>query len=213
MLLKLDSPRIMWSELLLAFGGTALLIAALAWLARSIVLHVLSKDLEKFKHSLQMEAAQFKTTWDLLHAKRAELIAELYGKLVDFNEAAKSFTSVAEYSDEPNKEKKYALYQQKASEFHTCFVRNRIYFTERTCHKIDDLFKKIEGASQGFNFWSAQGKHAAAERKADEAWSKAWKTVTEEAPPLMASMEEDFRTLLGVSNPPQDMETLGKADE
>jgi hypothetical protein len=43
----------MLQEIATTLGLSALLVSAVAWLARSIIMHVLSKDIEKFKLQLQ----------------------------------------------------------------------------------------------------------------------------------------------------------------
>jgi hypothetical protein len=43
-------------EIITAIGGSAVLFAALGWVMRSIILHLLSKDIETFKTKLQMES-------------------------------------------------------------------------------------------------------------------------------------------------------------
>ncbi len=86
----------MWDEIIKTLGGSAILVAALAWLARSLLTKLLSKDLEKFKSDLQVSSQQsiegFKSSLQIeahrrsiefsaLHSKRAEFVAELYAKL------------------------------------------------------------------------------------------------------------------------------------
>ena len=43
-------------QVITAIGGSAVLFGAMAWLARSIITHVLSKDIEKHKINLQAES-------------------------------------------------------------------------------------------------------------------------------------------------------------
>jgi hypothetical protein len=47
-----------------AIGGSAVLVAVLGWLARSIIVHLLSKDIEVFKTNLQVESQR-----ELAHLK------------------------------------------------------------------------------------------------------------------------------------------------
>jgi len=89
-----------WQTIITTLGGTSILVAALAWLTKSIISSTLSKDLEKFKASLKSKGdlaiEQFKSEIQLesqkkiieysaLHEKRAELIAELYSRLFHIN--------------------------------------------------------------------------------------------------------------------------------
>ena len=93
---------------LVALGGSAMLVAAVAWLARSIIDQFLSKDLERFKselasasslsaertrHELALAAQEKGLLLTKLHEKRAQVIAELYGLLVEAQWASQDFAS------------------------------------------------------------------------------------------------------------------------
>lgn len=86
-----------WEDLLRTLGGMAILVTAMAWLSKSLLTNLLSRDLERFKSelqassqrsveslkaTLQIEAHRRATEYSALHAKRAELISELYVRAV-----------------------------------------------------------------------------------------------------------------------------------
>ncbi len=87
-----------WDVIVTTLGGSALLLAAVAWLVRSIIGQYLSKDLSRFKTELQSqrdkEIEAFKAELQLkneknsfrfntLHVQRAEILAKLYAMLDD----------------------------------------------------------------------------------------------------------------------------------
>lgn len=76
----------------------------LGWLLRTILTHVLAKDLEVFKAKLTAEAAsasenlrarfelaakEHEARFSVLHQRRAEVIADLYGQLEHAHTRAK----------------------------------------------------------------------------------------------------------------------------
>ena len=90
-----------WEDVLRTLGGTAILVAALAWLAKSLLSAFLSKDLERFKSdlqatsqmsiesytaNLQLESQRHQIEYTALHSKRAECVADLYSRVVDLYE-------------------------------------------------------------------------------------------------------------------------------
>lgn len=90
----------LYADILRTLGGMAILVAALAWLSKTLLTAFLSKDLERFKSdlqassqisiesykaSLQLEAQRHAVTYSALHSKRAELVA------VDFTNFNKLF--------------------------------------------------------------------------------------------------------------------------
>ncbi len=85
-----------WNSVLQTLGSSAVLVAALAWIAKSSIHAFLSRSLEKHKSelraesaleierlrsSLQVEAAKQTFEFTALHTKRAEIIADLYARL------------------------------------------------------------------------------------------------------------------------------------
>jgi hypothetical protein len=99
-----------WEDLLRTLGGMAILVAAMAWLSKSLLTNLLSKDLERFKSelqassqrsvesfkaTLQIEAHRRATEYSALHARRAELISELYVRAVGLYKRYPEFESRA----------------------------------------------------------------------------------------------------------------------
>jgi len=87
-----------WGFIVQTLGGAAILVAAAAWLFRSLIGQFLSKDLERFKSDLKsqnereieslksdlkIEAEKKTLQFSTLHSKRAEIMADLYEKLFD----------------------------------------------------------------------------------------------------------------------------------
>ncbi len=201
-------------EIVKFLGGTALALAAVGWLVRSVIVHLLSKDIESFKeqlraqsavqlerlrHELRLVAAEHEKRTQLLQERRAQTIAELYSKLMHFLAAAESFASFMEWSGEPSKREKAKLLDGRAGEFHEYFLCNRIYFSEDVCEKVETLFREVQGSSVRFSVWLAQGeKGEAVATQVNEAWEEAWKAMKDKVPPLLKAIEAEFRELLGV---------------
>jgi len=129
----------------LAFvGGSAVLLAAAAWLIRAVLTHGMNRDLEEFRsrlqstselqaeqlrHELRLVAADVEKRSALLNEKRAQVIAELYRRLADFLSSAQSFAAIAEFGGEPPKEEKAIALGEKAADFFTYYQHHRIYST------------------------------------------------------------------------------------
>jgi len=70
--------KIDWTALLTSLGISGIFLSTLAWLLKTIITHQLAKDVEKFKRELQFEQIRFSR----LHERRAEVIHELYKKII-----------------------------------------------------------------------------------------------------------------------------------
>ena len=195
-------------------GGTFVVSAVLAWLIRSLVTHLLSKDVESYKHTLQSEAAteleklkhelrlaaaEYEKQVSLLHEKRAAVIAELYSKMIDFLRAAESFVSLAEFEGEPSKPEKAKILGKKAQEFHQYFIHHRIYFTEELCSKVETLVKAVDSPALSYRVWlRVVEERESTSGEYHKAWIEAWEAMKDKVPPLELAVRREFRTLLGV---------------
>ena len=70
--------KIDWTALLTSLGISGIFLSTLAWLLKTIITHQLANDVEKFKRELQFEQIRFSR----LHERRAEVIHELYKKII-----------------------------------------------------------------------------------------------------------------------------------
>src|SRR5467141_2683830 len=108
----------------ITLGGTAVAIAAVAWLARSIVIHWLSKSVETYKAQLKAEsdvaleqlraklqimAARRNVEYSRIHEKRLEIISELVGKINRFHKCVSDYVSLTEWGGGPSKAERRQL--------------------------------------------------------------------------------------------------------
>ena len=75
-----------------------------------------------------------------LHERRAEVIAELYGLLVETEWASKGFVS----SRDAPQEEKYVTAMNKAAEFYWYFEKNRIYLPQPLCEQLEQVIHTCE---------------------------------------------------------------------
>jgi hypothetical protein len=202
----------------LAFvGGSSALLTAVAWLLRAALHHSMSRDLVEFKSRIETSAtteierlrselriseAEYGKRSTLLQEKRANLIDELYKKLIDYLAAAESFSSIIEWGGEPTKEEKAGVLAEKSSELFVFFLRHRIYFSAALCDQIQHLYNTVRVPTTQYRVWLAAVRNSDnSGGKFQESWDKAAQTIQKDVPPLMSAIEDEFRALLGVYLP------------
>lgn len=204
-----------WQTILLALGGNAALIAVLGWLAKSLVERHLAKDTEKFKsqlaaetnstierlkHELQLVTVEHQIRFSKLHEKRAEVIAELYSRLVEAYWASQNFVAIVEWSGEPSKEEKYVTAMNKTAEYFQFFDKHRIYLPEAVCELLETFVRNMRKKAIGFGVYvKYEDQHLPdhAMKRKHEAWSNAWEYFETEVPKARAALENELRTILG----------------
>lgn len=204
-----------WETILVAFGGNAVLLMVLAWLARSLMGQALAKDLESFKtnlsaessastarltHDLQLVAQEHQILASKLHEKRAQVVADVYGLLVEAQWACQDFASVMEFSGEPPKTEKYVTAMNKAAEFYRYFDKNRIYLPHDLCSKLEEFMKTMRRNVIGFGVYARmddKNLNETMQTKKYEAWDKASQYFDKEAPDARAALERELRIIIG----------------
>lgn len=205
-------------SVLLAFGGNAVLLIVLAWLARSLVGQLLTKDVERFKtelaaasiaaaerlkHELQLVAQEHQVVLSKLHERRAQVVADAYGLLVEANWAARDFVSPTAVLTNLEMREKYAAAMNKATEFYRYFDKNRIYLPLQLCARLEQFLGDMRGSFIDFGVYvsidEAQLPDDAIHDK-HQAWIKAAQYFEAEVPRARAALEDELRSSIGAAS-------------
>jgi len=186
-------------DLLKFLGSATILIGAIAWLIRSLVMHFLSKDIENYKSELRFQLLDHEHRISRLHEKRAEIISELYKKLFVFLAAAESLANPITFSGEPDKKEKVNKLAETAGTFRQYYNEHKIYFSKSFCKKIDSLWDKVFDATRKYAFWVNREEFEGG-INSFEAWEKAWDVISKDSPDLLEQLQHEFRELLGVES-------------
>jgi hypothetical protein len=199
--------------LLLMFGGPAVLLALLGFFGRSLVEILLTNDVAKFKANLEsasqitierlradlrLTAFEHEVRFSRLHDKRAEILAELYSLLVAAVSENKSYASQSDSGSLAKKREKYGRAADATDEFFKYYDRRRIYLPEPICEMLDSFDLQLRRPTSKFwAFGRIEDPSPETFQKMNEAWDRAWESVTNDIPKLRAAIEIEFRRLLG----------------
>lgn len=204
-----------WETLLLIIGGNAALLLVGGWFTRSLISQLLAKDLERFKgelvaasststeklkHELQLAAQERNVLFTKLHERRAEVIAQLYGFLVEAHWAAQDFASPMEWAGEPTKQEKYTAAINKSAEFFRYFDKNRIYLPSALCTSLESFLRNMRSKVIGFGVYvrlDESGMTDESIRKKMDAWIEASRYFDEEVPKAREALEAELRNIIG----------------
>ncbi|MBI5195283.1 MAG: hypothetical protein HZA10_03055 [Nitrospirae bacterium] len=175
-----------------SIGGSAALFTAVAWLARSLIKNFIDRDLEKFKLNLEKMAFEHQIRFSKLHEIRAQIIAELYGRLYEFHWAVCAFLRDFHKENKNDKTHRVQEIDKKSYEFKDYFDKHRIYFTENICSKVDELVDALYSAYVPLEVTDSDDDNLI------KVWGKCADTVRKQYPAIRSSLESDFRKILGV---------------
>ena len=141
-----------WVDLLQKLGTFAIASGLLLWAIKSLVSQSLARDIEKFKADLRSTSFEHETRFARLHETRAQIITELYKRLVQTEEAIRSLLlrdtgeDFPEVADDEKIEKLHSATGKKIWDLERFFDEHRLYF--------DDELRRLMGLHVG-NFAEA----------------------------------------------------------
>lgn len=183
--------------LLSAVTVQSALLAAVAWLCKGLVTHQLSKEMEAFKHQLQVEAARTNVIFAKLHERRAEVVAGLYADMVDFEISARKFTYLE--NEAAGTTQQFVEVMERALKLQNFFNKHRIYFPEQLAVRIDTYQDELVEKLKELHSLSKFGRlPEELQGKLFTAWGSLIKHMNESLPLIKAELEASFRDLLGV---------------
>ena len=219
-----------WQTVLLALGGNAALLAVLGLLGKSLLEKLITRDTKRFeanlkakadaaieqlRSDLQIRSIEHQVRFSRLHEKRATVIAELYGHLVETLWEAESFLSPMEWAGEPNKQEKHRVAMDKLVDFFRYFDKHRIYLPEEICSTLEVLAMKVRSHVIAFGVFvrlDDQSLNEQTRTQKEQAWNSGWDAIKTQIPQARKLLEEEFRVLLGApANPSFQTDALRPA--
>ena len=165
----------------------------------------LAKDVETFKSNLQLATIEHQIRFSKLHDKRAEVIQDLYRKLVALDTVIHSVFKKFRKDGEASLEEKVRKYGRLHNELNEFFPPNRIFFSSETCRVIDDLLflsrdTYFDITTYPIDPESSEYKYGPRDllNERHEYWEKARQAFETDIKNLKEQLETQFRTMLGV---------------
>jgi len=207
-----------WQTILIAFGGPVVLFTVLGFLAKSLLSQWMVRNAKQFesdlnaksdatiehlKSELQLKAVEHQVRFSRLHEKRASVIAELYGHLVEAIWGAESFLSPVEWTGEPNKEEKHRIAMNKLADVYRYFDKHKIYLPPELCASLDELIQHVRSHVIKFGVYveyPVSDFHKEIIKEKREAWASGWDAINTQVPLARQKLEDEFRALLGAVN-------------
>ena len=210
----------MYAEILKILGGAAILVAVVGWLTRSLILHLLSKDVEKFKQQLSAANAleleklrsdlakqtiEHEIKFRRIDEKIANHLAEIYQRQLAVYEGVSNYVKFIEMGDEPSKDEKLENVSEANKKFNDYFYANCVYVPPKLYTKLKGLADSLTGIANDFTRGrrrEERGRNPINENDDDDGdyWTKAFNKIEQKAKPMFTEMIEEIQRRLGVTD-------------
>lgn len=196
-----------WTTIAAVLGSSAASIAILTFLAKNLLKHFLEKDRDAFKVQLETTSTraieemkahltrlstEHQVRFNLLHTKRADLIAELYEHIQNAYNHTLSFVLGAETTSIEHKAKSAEAAHDAVRQAFQVLGNRKIWLSEPLARQSQDLLIKLSGPSLRYHYFA---KKAFSEQDVLTVIAS-WKENQKEIEKLMAVLEKEYRSEL-----------------
>jgi len=163
-------------------------------------------NIERDKLKLKIEKLKYKNS--KLHDKQADVIENLYGKLVSLDKVIREFTATLKILPKNEREREIAKKKKldniniSFSDFSNYFAVNKIFFNQRICDTIEELLKIYHKKMNEYIFPAILKREGIERKEMKEELEKsreAAKYIKDEIPKRLVIIEEEFRKILNVA--------------
>jgi len=203
-----------WQVIVAAVLGNAAVLAVLGFFAKALLGQLLQRDIlsfqfelkakadsaiEQLKSDLQIRTIEHQVRFSRLHEKRANVIADLNGLVVEALWEAESFLSPMQWAGEPDKREKERVAMSKLVELFRYFDKHRIYLPTELCDVVDKLVTDVRMHVIRFGTYLTWDENALQEhtrKEKHEVWMAGWDAIKNQVPAVRKQLEDSFRALL-----------------
>jgi|AntRauTorckE5430_2_1112549.scaffolds.fasta_scaffold53902_1 alpha-glucuronidase len=180
--------------------SVAIIGALIVWLFKELIKKWLTNDVEKFRAKLEYESHVAKIQFSKLYEERGVVIKEIYSILQDYNFALKSIVRHSDKNykivDKDKKLNKLSECIDLGRKLERYYAKNKIFFEQELCLKIDKLIKKSTKIVQFGTLKSLPEGLINVDMPKDEIKE----IINNDIPEIQMQIEEVFRKLLGIDN-------------
>jgi hypothetical protein len=203
-----------FNEVVLALGAQSVFLGFVGWLVRSIISHGLERDLaayqaqlrtdsdreiERLKNEFRMAELEHKVRFSKLHEKRAEVIANIYGLMVESNWYAQRYAYTNRLEGQMDAVAEAA--KEKITELSRYFELHRLYLPNSICIVLNQFVSKMHLIVSALGiYFPGQDEPSPTRKQQSEKMEQIAKAFETELPAVKSLLESEFRTLLGATD-------------
>ena len=214
-----------WQDLITNVGTTlvsgTVVVGAVAWVVKALLSDRLGRQAEAFKiqvkadadaaneqlrNSLQMMALEHQVRFSKLHEKRAGIIDDVYGRLVDAEKEGRRFALVESYQTGTEEQKEASRTTETTMQDLSEFIeKRRLYLPEPICALLKSCLDPMQDHVIRLGVYGTIVPLTPEQRiEKHELFMAAHKAFVEELPKARRLLEDEFRKILGgeKSHPP-----------
>jgi hypothetical protein len=194
-LIKLISDNPIASNLsFLILGGGLAVYFLRVWVSARLnnsIKHEYDAKLEAYKTQLSISTIEHQVRFSKLHEKRAEVVAETYSCLVQVLLSLEEYTSILQFSNEPNT-------QEKLTKLLSVFYKFRALYKEKAIFYPLQVFEELKKIDQ--QILTVTAEYAESMQRPSQKFEELViirGKIDSDIKSILKDLEQEFRVLLG----------------
>lgn len=189
-----------WQQIITSLGGDALLLAAVAWLTKSLVSHRLTIEAEKFKSEVKAQAdteiervKALLTRGYRIHERQLAILEKLYRHFVAAQNLIQRMTSAGRMQGEISPQEYAPKVAEEMKAAVEEYLDGKLFLPEALVQECEAFFQAVSEGQHDFAFANlpmlTPGQQA-------EFWKSAANVAFKTVPPVLKRIEDAARDVI-----------------
>ena len=154
--------------------------------------------IEHLKSQLQIAASERNIKLTKIFEQQAEVIAEVFAKLVRLIASIEEYTAIMTFEGTPSMADRRKKVGECMTDFISYYHPKKVFLPAATQKRIDSFVKELHGRAMTFMFKVEQEHHRP--RTAEEdTWIKTVDFLNKDVVQIMGDLDQELKTILGLS--------------
>lgn len=149
--------------------------------------------LEKLTSDLRLDSFRQETRFADLHSRRAETIAETYGRLRNLHTLTRRYISEVGFEGQPSLAERRQDVGKALEDFEEYYLPRELFLPAATAERINDFRNKHVKVIFKFKRGVEQGRD---EKTGKDSWFESVEMMDDEVTPIFEELKSEFRKLL-----------------
>ena len=156
--------------------------------------------IEHLRSQLQIAAAERNIKLTKIFEQQAEVIAEVFAKLVKLIVSIEGYTAIMTFEGTPSMAERRKKVGECLADFSGYYHPKKVFLPAATQKRIDTFVKELHAKTLAFMFNVEQG-HQRTQKPEDDTWLQTMNFMNKEVVQIMSDLDQELKTILGLSEP------------
>jgi hypothetical protein len=154
--------------------------------------------IEHLRSQLQIAAAERNIKLTKIFEQQAEVISEVYAKLVRLIASIEEYTAIMTFEGTPSLAERRKKVGERMADFLDYYHPKKVFLPAATQKRIDAFVKELHAKTLTFMFKVEQGRERA-QNPEEDTWFQTMNFMNKDVVQIMSDLDQELKSILGLS--------------